>query len=216
MKHKIFLIALLLFLSLGAQAWAVPDLQLYSNGATYDTATETWIIGSNDFTLLVIAANQNIYDVKLSAAVPDDEIGTVTITGYTSTFHDDSTPIMGNGSPLPSHGIFPADFYEFNLGDFIVSSSTKVGDYTNSPTPGLPAVADGKILSLSVAITGFSEVHFDAYDHIYKSNGNIQYKFAPFSHDAETAPVPEPGIMLLLGSGLVGLAGFGRRRVKKS
>jgi len=39
-------------------------------------------------------------------------------------------------------------------------------------------------------------------------------QFAPFSHDAQSSKVPEPTTMLLLGLGLVGLAGVGRR-IKK-
>lgn len=36
-----------------------------------------------------------------------------------------------------------------------------------------------------------------------------------FGRMVEAAPVPEPGTMLLLGSGLVGLAGWGRKKFRK-
>jgi threonine dehydrogenase-like Zn-dependent dehydrogenase len=35
---------------------------------------------------------------------------------------------------------------------------------------------------------------------------DVTHLFAPFSHDAESSQVPEPGTVMLLGSGLVGLA----------
>lgn len=35
------------------------------------------------------------------------------------------------------------------------------------------------------------------------------------SIDLQIAPVPEPGTLMLLGSGLIGLAGYGKRRFKK-
>ena len=43
--------------------------------------------------------------------------------------------------------------------------------------------------------------------------GGQKIEFAPFSKDASA--VPEPATLLLLGGGLVGLAGFGRKKFKK-
>ena len=55
-------------------------------------------------------------------------------------------------------------------------------------------------------------VNFNALDTNNIRGGQTNYTF---SFSTAAAPVPEPSTMLLLGSGLVGLIGYGRRRLKK-
>ena len=191
-------------------AEAVPALQLYVEGAIFDSLTETWIFSSlADFDLQVIGANNVIEDVYLAIAVPTEETGTITVNSTTIGPFTSGTPITGDGDSLPSHGIYPTDFATYFMGDFGLIETVY------DMQPGETGSALGEIKTVSIAISGYSWAHFDAYDHIL-SESKIKYVFAPFSHDAETGttPIPEPASLLLLGSGLFGLKLFGYRREK--
>lgn len=219
--------------------WAVPKLQLYIPGATYDTDTETWVYPGLEYELWAIgAANEEgvtIEEVKLAAAVKSDQTGSITITpleGTTSLlsgtfdeedkdfFNENGIPVKGDGKELPRHGIYPSDFYEFPLGDFVLTE-TGIPDFTQGYDPQNPVPTNnyGLIQKFYVTVTGgYDWVHFDLYDHIEGENNAL---FAPFSHDADaedgggTNPIPEPATMLLVGFGIAGLGGTFRKRFLK-
>lgn len=208
---------------------AIPNIQLYVAGGSWDAATETWVTSSSTFDLYVIAKS-GINNVKVSMALDRAPGGCsvdVNGTNYNSFTYgypplsNDPATWDGGSEDLAKHGIYPAWFTEFNAGNY--GNSGKIGDATGGgtwlPTSGyLPGAGGtrGEFRKFSIKVNGDCGVHFDAYT--LNSDGTID-KFAPFSHDAEktgkTPPpgVPEPASMLLFGLGLAGASIA--RRLKK-
>ncbi|MEA1868526.1 MAG: hypothetical protein U9N19_10590 [Thermodesulfobacteriota bacterium] len=79
-------------------------------------------------------------------------------------------------------------------------------------------LTDGVLFSFNYEGTfnGFTDM-MTLYDVINKEN-LLDNKFTLLcdANGAHCAPVPIPGALVLFGSGLVGLIGLGRRRIKKS
>jgi hypothetical protein len=206
-------------------AAAIPVLQLYIDGASYDPVTETWLGSATSFDLWVIGIPP-VGGVKISIAFTTGETGSITLTPTTAgdfdgvpgdddtslpgggvqskseadASADGAVPVRGDGSLLPSHGIYGpgVSFLEFALGHFTLADSP-IGDYQGAPA-SFPMV--GQIDVYAVTVTGFgSGIHIDAYGYQVSaaSDGRVKAVSAPFSHDAE---LPEPSALLLLGAGL--------------
>ncbi|MBI5194578.1 MAG: choice-of-anchor N protein [Nitrospirae bacterium] len=141
---------------------------------------------------------------------------------------------------LGEHGIFPTYFmeyaFEFDSDNRAIGYDTQLHP-GQGPTPS--SNGDMYYQSFEVDISALDKpyvIHFDLYNRIVynvspnknkcsKTGKSCSYdvdikSFAPFSHDAESGlkippqppHVPEPSTILLLGTGILGLGLWGKRR----
>ena len=175
------------------------------------TVTPTLIGGDNlggygSFGGIVDYLSPTVFTPTQSAEV-GTSLGTVDVTDTDYVVTNGGSPLLSDGTPLPTHGEYGPGTYweEFNLGDFDQTTDS-IGDFIGQFPTDVSHNA-GHIQAYDISVTGGSgaTLHFDVYDSIQGKN-KARAVFAPFSHDgdgpggvdATSNIVPEPHSVLII------------------
>jgi hypothetical protein len=219
-------IGLLVGFALVTWSWpvfAVPNLQLDIRGGFYSDNDPRYenntIVSSGDvFTLYAL-----MQESKKKTSLKDDYF--ISIALYPSVTETSPLPDFGSfifagqtidavgdmmyGNPgIPSHGVFDT-YYVLHKFQFNEAVQTAVYNTQENPGANFTPGAGLYYVAFDVDTTNLSDaysLHFDLF------NKSVH---APFSHDAQSDPpltgVPEPATLLLLGLGIISVAGCARR-----
>lgn len=173
----------LFLLLLTSTSHAIPSLQLYIPGSTYNFDTESWLTIEPHFELQVLGASSPpqadyITNLTLYISMLKNEYGMngayVNINGTPISFNKYGTPPL-----MPAHSIFPTYYYAYHLPDLLVSTA---GETIWNYNPGEEGESDtGDMHTLNLDVIGYTFIHFDVAGTVVGKNGKMvsQSSFFP-------------------------------------